>query len=371
MSDTLENKVRPRLIGEVGLRVLAIALFIVGCLSLMNGSTVGSAEDIGSSGDVASNESDESHHRDKDCMIIAFGCCCHQEFEQPLWDDILSQGPDLWIWLGDNIYGDSEDMSVMRAKYNQNKSNPLYQQLVKSTPVIGTWDDHDYGMGDGGKRFSMKAESQQEHLDFLDVPPDDIRRTREGVYNSYLLSRKSIANVKVILLDTRYFRDDLVVTDDHYGPNLEGEILGEAQWKWLEQELAGSDADIHIIGSSIQVISEEHGLEKWANFPAERKRLLDLLVRFDVKHPILISGDRHIGEMSALRWNGKYFFEVSAGSLTHARKDIDDEINKHRLGSIVNVENYGTIEVSRDDCLKIKVFIKADNRKVMADFELN
>ena len=75
--------------------------------------------------------------------------------------------------------------------------------------------------------------------------------------------------------------------------------------------------------------------------------------------------------MSALRWNGKYFFEVSAGSLTHARKDIDDEINKHRLGSIVNVENYGTIEVSRDDGLKIKVFIKADNRKVMADFELN
>ncbi len=39
-----------------------------------------------------------------------------------------------------------------------------------------------------------------------------------------------------------------------YIPNQHGDILGEAQWKWLENQLSTSTADAHIIGSGIQLI---------------------------------------------------------------------------------------------------------------------
>ena len=78
-------------------------------------------------------------------LIIAFGSCSDEDKPQSLWDDILADDPDLWIWLGDNVYADTENMDTMRAKYNKQKSNPIYQQLIKSAQIEGTWDDHDFG----------------------------------------------------------------------------------------------------------------------------------------------------------------------------------------------------------------------------------
>ena len=49
-------------------------------------------------------------------------------------------------------------------------------------------------------------------------------------------------------------------------------VLGEAQWKWLEEQLQ-VPAEVRLIGSSIQVVAEDHGWEKWTNFPHERERL--------------------------------------------------------------------------------------------------
>jgi alkaline phosphatase D len=91
---------------------------------------------------------------------IAFGSCSKDE-EPQLWKEIVQQKPQLWIWLGDNIYGDSQDSSVLRVKYKHQKSNTEYQQLIKAMPVIGTWDDHDYGVNDGGKFHSKKKKYTQ------------------------------------------------------------------------------------------------------------------------------------------------------------------------------------------------------------------
>ncbi len=45
-------------------------------------------------------------------------------------------------------------------------------------------------------------------LDFFEVPADDIRRQREGVYWSQVFGPAG-KRVQVILLDTRYFRSPL------------------------------------------------------------------------------------------------------------------------------------------------------------------
>jgi alkaline phosphatase D len=210
---------------------------------------------------------------------IAFGSCSEEETEEQMWSDIVAQKPQLCIWLGDNIYADTHDMAFMRAQYQKQKSNPEYLKVLATCPVIGTWDDHDYGINDGGKFYSRKKESREEFLRFFDVPTNDPIRQHDGVYSSHTYGTGS-KKTKVILLDLRYFRDTLyrsTVSGRRYEPNTTGDILGEAQWSWLEKELRESDATLHIIGSSIQFVAEDHGYEKWANFPAARERFIQLL----------------------------------------------------------------------------------------------
>ena len=76
-------------------------------------------------------------------------------------------------------------------------------------------------------------------------------------------------------------------------------MLGEGQWAWFERRLR-EPAEIRVVISSIQLIPTEHGSEKWDNFPKERTRFLELLRRTQATGVVVISGDRHLAELSAL-----------------------------------------------------------------------
>lgn len=267
-----------------------------------------------------------------------------------MWPDIRDQKPQLWIWLGDNIYADTHDMTLLRTLYQKQKSNPGYQQLLKTCPAIGIWDDHDYGINDGGKFFTKKKESKEELLRFLDVPADAPVRQHEGAYTSYVTGT-GIQTVKVILLDTRYFRDTLYRSNEsgrRYEINKTGDVLGEEQWKWLERELKESSAAVNIIGSSIQFIAEDHGYEKWANFPAARQRLIQLLSTVKPKNTFFISGDRHIAEVSTMRIRELPYelYDFTSSGLTHSWKDAVAELNKHRVGALIIEKTFGVIVIN-------------------------
>jgi alkaline phosphatase D len=300
-----------------------------------------------------------------DTLTIAFGSCSDQDKPQMLWDEILSEKPDIWIWTGDNIYGDTEDMKVLRKKYKKQKKHPIYQDIVSQTVIEGIWDDHDYGLNDGGKDYTMKKSSQKEFLKFLNVPKDDIRWTREGIYYSFDISQNNV-QIKCILLDTRYFRDDPNMQDTTYIPNYTGSILGGEQWKWLENELNNSTAEVNILVSSIQVISDKHIDEKWGNFPSERTRLLTLLAQANVKRPIIISGDRHIGEISKMNWQGKTITEITSSSLTHASRLRVPEENPYRVDSIIYHENYGLLKIPFKKNTSVASWLKGNENTIWA-----
>ena len=284
-------------------------------------------------------------------ILIAIGSCSREYAENQLWTEINNESPELFIWTGDNIYGDSEDMMVLREKYDKQKSHHEYQALLNSIPIIGTWDDHDYGVNDGGNEFSMKSESKIEFMRFFDYGDSHPINTHEGVYHSYDMSTDG-GLIKVLLLDTRYFRDPLVedtITDARYSINNEGDILGEEQWEWLKAELESSEARLHIIASSIQLIAEEHGYEKWANFPTARNRMLDLLKNFPNKEVLIISGDRHISEFSKLEVDGLNYelYDFTSSGLTHSwGGDSSDEPNQYRIGPLIKFPNFGMINVN-------------------------
>jgi alkaline phosphatase D len=276
---------------------------------------------------------------------IAFGSCLSQEKPQPIWDAVIATRPDLFIFLGDNIYADTDNTEILKQKYAQLGANPGFQKLVKTCPIMATWDDHDYGADDAGVEFRNKVASQRVFLEFFNEPPDSPRRQREGVYGARVFGPPG-QRVQIILLDTRYFRSKLKKSGDAYVPNTDPDatLLGAAQWKWLEEQLR-APAELRIIGSSIQVVPEDHRFEKWANLPAERERLFKLLRDTKAAGVVFISGDRHLAELSAMDAGLGYpVFDLTSSGLNMAnRRWRPTEVNKHRVATMTSGDNFGMI----------------------------
>ncbi|TRO66884.1 alkaline phosphatase D family protein [Christiangramia sabulilitoris] len=303
-------------------------------------------------------------------FVIAFGSCNREDAPQPLWSAILKNNPDVFLWGGDNIYSDTDNAKKMKADYLVQKQNKGYQKVLNQTTVLATWDDHDYGLNDGGKQWHLKEASQQLFLDFMDVPANSTRRSRVGVYYAEEFETPK-GSIKVILLDTRYFRDELKENLDpekRYAPS-EGTILGEQQWAWLEEELNNSEADFNVILSSIQILSAEHGFEKWANFPSEVEKLKELLISSKARNVILLSGDRHISEFSKTRVEGLDYplVDFTSSGLTHTYVDFDGEPNRYRVGEVVKYKSFGLLKF---DLSKKKVLMemRGENNKLQQDY---
>ena len=281
---------------------------------------------------------------------IAFGSCNKQNSDNVLWTEIIKHQPSVWIWGGDNVYADTRDMKQLKADYDTQLSNPDYRKLVNSTRILGTWDDHDYGLNDGGVEFDMKAPSQDLFLDFLGVSKSDKRRKRKGVYHSEIVSTEK-GDIKIIVLDTRYFRTALVpetTSKKRYKPNTDksASVLGTAQWQWLNDELTNSEADFNLIVSSIQFVSDAHGFETWGNFPFEVEKLNQLIVASKAKGVLLLSGDRHISEFSKLDITDLNYplIDFTSSGLTHAYSSFSGEPNDNRVGKVISEVSFGLLQ---------------------------
>ena len=235
----------------------------------------------------------------KSLTRIAFGSCANQDKDQPIWEAIFDAKPDLFVFLGDNIYADTRDPKVMAAKYATLAAKPHFKRLRDTVPVIAIWDDHDFGENDAGADYPMKVESRRQFCDFWGEPADSPRRTRDGVYAAYVFGPAG-QRVQVILPDLRWNRTPLAEKTFKGGykvwatarglsgketpgpydriPDLTATMIGEPQWTWLEQQLA-QPADLRIFGSSLQVLADFAGWESWINYARDHQRLLDAIRR--------------------------------------------------------------------------------------------
>lgn len=299
--------------------LLALTLFAVGCAS----------------------------RRAPEVSTIAFGSCLRQDRPALIFDAINQRRPDVFVFLGDNVYADTEDRTRFEEVYAQKAAIPGFQQLRAQSRILATWDDHDFGKNDAGTEYPRKQLAKQIMLDFYGEPAASKRRAREGVYTSYLFGSEG-RRVQVILLDTRWFRSPLEIDPTEqrrrYKPTTDTSttILGAEQWAWLESELQ-QPADLRIIASSIQVIPNQHKFELWGNFPHERERLLELALAHGPA--VIISGDRHFAEMSRLDRDGQSVWDVTSSSLNASSQGNRNEPNRHRVGPFVGENNFGLIEI--------------------------
>lgn len=292
---------------------------------------------------------------------IAFGSCVNENRAMAFWDVIAVQKPQLFLLIGDNVYGDtgatwSAAMPTLTASYRKLSARQEFDRFRRQVPMLTTWDDHDFGANDAGGSFAFKEYAERIYESYWGSP-DEVK-ARPGIYDSRIVGPEG-KRVQVILLDTRYFRSDLArmpyrdpaPTLGWYMANVDPKatLLGEAQWQWLEGELE-KPADLRLIISSTQVITSAHNFEGWTNFPRERERLYALLDRKGANSAIFLTGDRHAGGFyrRAVPGNNRVQWELTSSSLNFAfgKGDVGErEPDPMRTGGLWAVPNFGLLEI--------------------------
>jgi alkaline phosphatase D len=309
---------------------------------------------------------------------IAFGSCAHEKDPQPVLDVVVQHKPDVFVYLGDNIYGDTRDMNVLKAKYAELAAKPEFQRLKKSTRLLATWDDHDYGWNDIGRHYPFKVQSKEIFLEFFGEPANSDRRKHAGIYTSYYFKGNG-KTLQLILLDNRTFRDNLrkyrgeLHSDDKFFYKLDyywhetsdSTLLGAEQWAWLENEL-NQPADVRIIGSGSQFGISFNGYEAWANFPHEQKRMLDLIKKTKANGVVFITGDVHYAEISKLQSPGMYpIYDVTSSGITSTWHFATP--NANRIEGPVMENHFGLITINWDKPdveIKMEVWDVSNNQRI-------
>ncbi len=315
--------------------------------------------------EAASQGSDPHRALDRRLSRIAFGCCAEQDRPQPVWEPVLARQNDLFIFLGDNIYADTRDMAVMKAKYARLAAQPGFRRLRETTPLVAMWDDHDFGENDAGGDYPMKEESRQIFLDFWAEPAESPRRDRDGVYASYVFGPPG-ERVQVILPDLRFNRTamtPMALQGSDYeawgrkrvaaglplpgpyvrNPDRAATMLGERQWAWLERQF-DVPAEVRIFGSSVQVLADATGWEAWANFARDQDRLFDVIRRKRANGVLFLSGDIHYAELSKLDVNVPYpLWDLTSSGLTEEWRIPTP--NANRASEVIADANFGWIDI--------------------------
>ncbi|AVP98286.1 phosphodiesterase [Ahniella affigens] len=298
---------------------------------------------------------------------IGFGSCAYEGTSQPIWKAVNKSAPELFVFLGDNVYLDTRDPAIMARKYRQLADQRGFRRLRANTALVAIWDDHDFGENDAGAEFPAKSAARDAFLKFWNEPKSSARWTRAGIYTSYVFGPAG-QRVQIILPDLRWNRTPLTVnprfgdlqgygnwTDQQEGstapipgpyarnPDRQASQLGEAQWAWLEAQLR-EPADVRIIGSSLQVLADFTGWEAWSNFPRDQQRLIGLIRDTGARNVVFISGDTHYGELTKLDVNVPYpLFDLTSSGLTEVWKVPVP--NALREGESFHQANFGRIDI--------------------------
>jgi len=275
---------------------------------------------------------------------FAYGSCNKpRKVSQEFWDVMLEKKPQLMLLLGDQHYVDSNEVSAHREAFQRLEKIRGYTRTRDTVPTFAIWDNHDYAKGYLGKHHPNAAAVEDVFLEENRVPLGDARRSRDGVYGAWIFGRHP-KRVQVIMLDSHRHRDALP-RGRGVSKDPEKTILGKDQWKWLGEQLA-QEAEVRIVASSNQVLSDQHRWQRWGVFPHERQRLLDMLTEASGTS-VILSGDRHRGEIARLeRADSKPICEITASGW--AQMYDDPEPNRLRIKGPTAKNHYGWMTINWD-----------------------
>lgn len=294
--------------------------------------------------------------------VIVASCLDEEHSAAPVMEVIAKQDADLFLMIGDNVYGDRDgksyvnnqaDLDELRESFRDLAARADFQAVRAPHPMMVAWNDHDMGANDGGKDFPFRRLAERIHERFWGLEKQDVGAW-PGTYYARTFGPEG-QRTQVIMLDTRFFRTPLTPTDEwgvkgkeRYIPSLDPrqDMLGTDQWTWLENQLQ-QPADLRLIVSSIQVLpTDAHGWEGWSRLPMEQERLYRLIDETQAKGVVFLSGDRHTAFL--YRKEGVLSYpahELTASSINVSFSETTEEMDSAQIGAGYPPENFGAVDI--------------------------
>ncbi|HPX85955.1 MAG TPA: alkaline phosphatase D family protein [Candidatus Hydrogenedentes bacterium] len=249
-------------------------------------------------------------------FTVSFGSCprYQQDPVQNIWKGLEKVAPDLFFWLGDNIYGDTFDPDILAECYRYQRAVPNSRHFLATTPQIAIWDDHDFSLNNHNRTNPIKEASLGVFKRYWANPSYGLPET-PGVFFKY-----HYGGVDFFFLDVRYHRDPNTEPDSP-----EKTHLGKEQLSWLKEELLASSTPFKVLVSG-GGFSNEKGPkgDSWASFLYERNNLFDFIRDREISGVLCFSGDTHVGEFNAIPWSekgGYDFYDLDSSPLAQKASD--------------------------------------------------
>ena len=322
---------------------------------------------------------------DKSLTVIATGSCADQDQPQPIWKTIEKNSPDLFIFSGDTIYSSHPDNKPVASQFKKLNFIYEYRDARLKIPFMAIWDDNDFGQNDGGADNPEKEAYRAEFVKYWSYLNTTLPPKQKALYHSKIFGSKK-NKVQVIMLDTRWDRSALIknTTDTYNSANPEpgtfphlylpnedksARILSDEQWSWLESELH-KPADLRLIISSIQVIPNDHGFEKWGNFPKEKDKLFNLLKKMKLKNVAILSGDRHSASIAKTEISGSTIYEMTSSGLNRPARPGGLIPDSTYIGEPYGPVNFGLVRINWEQ-RKVSLEVRSleDEVKNSVDFK--
>lgn len=308
------------------------------------------------------------------------GVCRPRDGAHPIFDAMAGRRPDFFLFVGDTIYADhrcrgpgvargadfrATTLGGFRAKHRYYRGDPAMARFLRRASVSAIWDDHDV-RNDFDASDPLMPAGRQAFLDYWPILPPIAEPTR--LYRALRWGRL----LEVFVLDTRQYRSANRELD---GPAKT--MLGEAQRRWLIEQVSASSAVWKVVVSSVSlsVPTGRTHRDSWSNasvrgvpeahstgFAVERDTILSALRQRRVRNLVVLTADLHHAEVIRHRPTPDLaFYEFIAGPLaaSHGRpRPLDAALNPRSLFARGGVNNFGeiTIEPGR---LTVRIFDEA------------
>lgn len=268
---------------------------------------------------------------------IAFGSCCRIQIDavQQIWDSVAAVEPDLFLWLGDNIYADSDAEAAFTDLYGRQRAVPALARLGTRVPQLATWDDHDFGYNDSFADNPVKAMTTRVFNRWW-ANPSAGSADAPGIF-----FRHSFGPVDIFMLDGRTHR-------------VAGQtMLGAGQLAWLKRELMASKATFKILASGGGWSRAEAGGDSWAEYLDERNHILNFIRDQKISGCLGISGDVHMAEANCVPWSeqgGYDFYDLVSSGLAQIITDkfVDQTPEVRMRTPFTGSTNFGLLDFSFD-----------------------
>ena len=216
--------------------------------------------------------------------VLAMGSCASSTKFFDVWTQIAAHNIDALMLLGDTPYIDNRELSVNRARHREFLSIPTLTKMGASTPVWGTWDDHDFGGNDTDGKISNKEVIRQVFAEYRAQ-----KQFGDGEHGVYTKFRRG--PVEVFMIDPRYFSQ---TEPSPIAPD-KPTCLGKTQWEWLRDGLKQSTAPFKLLATGMIWDDKKNGeKDDWQTYAHEREAIFDFIGENKIGGVVLIGGDIHV-----------------------------------------------------------------------------